>query len=128
MAERRIERVCQHVKRVCNTERHGGQCFVINDLTCVLHHYDEWNSDMHDKLKTKFPDVDIVCTHNAQSATSLSVVFTVQPRASIMLAAMVLMAIVVFCASVCVQVMLDWLVRCGCEGMRCQLLRCRVGG
>lgn len=128
MAERRIERVCQHVKRVCDTERHGGKCFVINDLTCVLHHYDEWNSDMHDKLKTRFPDVDIVCTHNEQSATRLSVVFTVQPRATIAFTAMLLMGIVVVCASLMVQMVREGLVRCGCDGWRCHLLECRAGG
>ena len=125
MSGKRIESVCHLVRKVCCTERHGGKCFVINDSTCVLHDYDEWNSQMHDKVKTKLPDVDIVCTHNTQSATSFSVVFTVESRRATMVVGLMLLGVMVVCVVVLSQMIKEQMGGCWPTGLRASVLSCR---
>ena len=124
MAVERIERVCRYVQKVCDTERHGGKCFVINHNTCILHDYDEWNSDMHDRVKTKFPDTNIICAHNPSSATSFSVVISIESRSSRLLLAFLLLGITVMTSVGAWRMVSDPLLGCAPLSWGGNLLQC----
>lgn len=121
---RKIDSICSHVKGVCNTETHGGRCVVVSDSTCMLTDYEEWNGDMHDRVKDRYPDVDIICTHNPHSATSFSVVFSIPDHEGMLLYVVWMMFIVVTNASVVFQALLLPLCRCGCTETTSDLLLC----
>lgn len=112
---RKIDRVCTHVREVCNTEAHGGRCIVVSGTTCMLTDYEEWNGDMHDRVRDRFPDVDVICTHNPHSSTSFSVVFSVPEKDSILLAFFVMAFIVIASMAVSSRILLPGL--CGFEGL-----------
>lgn len=124
MAGQRIEQVCRFVQKVCDTERHGGKCFVINDSSCVLHDYDEWNSEMHDKVKTRFPDTSIVCTHNPSSATSFSVIFTLESRSSRLLLLLVMIGVWVMTGMGSWRLVSGPWLACGVLGWERNLMQC----
>ncbi|EKX36196.1 hypothetical protein GUITHDRAFT_146002 [Guillardia theta CCMP2712] len=74
--------------------------------TCMLTDYEEWNGDMHDRVKDRYPDVDIICTHNPHSATSFSVVFSIPEHEGMLLYVAWMIFIVVTNASVVFQALL----------------------
>eukprot|EP00960_Hanusia_phi_P005128 148272-Hanusia_phi.AAC.6 len=117
-----IERVCRLVRNVCGTESHGGRCFVVSDTTCVLSDYEEWNGEMHDKVKDTFPSVDIVCAHNPRSATSFSVVFSLAEGSSPLLRALASLGLAALWASAAWQALVPSLCRCGCGDLQGNLL------
>ncbi len=106
---RKIDRVCTHVREVCNTEAHGGRCMVVSGTTCMLTDYEEWNGDMHDRVRDRFPDVDVICTHNPHSSTSFSVVFSVPERDSLLFAFLVVAFIVIASVAVAFRILVPGL-------------------
>lgn len=120
----RIDGLCRNLKQICNVEKHGGKCFTVNEETCVLHDYDEWNSDMHDRLKELYPDATIICTHNPSSVTQFSVVVTLERRSLLFLNGVMLLC--VLCASTFAiwRYFLQDVCPCGCADIYSNLLQC----
>ena len=132
---RKIDRICTHIREVCNTEAHGGSCMVVSGTTCMLTYYEEWNGEMHDRVKDRFPDVDVICTHNPHSSTSFSVVFSVPERDSLLLALLVMLFIVASSVAVASRLLVPGICTGGFLGtkfldvdlLNVDLLRCAGG-
>jgi len=120
----RIDALCHDLKQICNIEKHGGRSFTINESTCVLHDYDEWNSDMHDRLKELYPDATIICTHNPSSATSFSVVVTLERKNLFVLKGLMLLCVVGVTAYTTWNYLIRGLCACGCDDIYANILQC----
>lgn len=88
------DRVGPFVRDLCHMDRFGGRCVRTDAASWELHDIQQWTEDQSNRLRHRFPSIEIRVVANRKSLSGFSILLTLQ-RVSQAWASLLATAIVV---------------------------------